>query len=87
MIDIISSKNIYDYLDDSISKIINKLKVTSDDDEFEMATLDALHIIDSFKQEKLDKAIKELKYSQEWDRFTVAFYGETNAENLIKTKI
>lgn len=79
MIDIKSSKKIYDFLDDSISEIISKLKATSHDEKFEMATSDVLHIIDSFKQEKLDKAIKELRLSQEWNRFTVAFYGETNA--------
>ncbi len=35
--------------------------------------------MDTFRQEKLDKAIDELKNSQEWEKFTVAFYGETNA--------
>ena len=36
---------------------------------------------------KLEKKIKELENNSEWDRFTVAFYGETNAgkSTLIET--
>ncbi len=63
--DIESSKKIYDFLDDNISEIISKLKVTSDDEEFKMATSDVLHVIDSFKQEKLDKAINILPQENE----------------------
>lgn len=42
--------------------------------------------LDSIVNE-LEKKIKELKNNSEWDRFTVAFYGETNAgkSTLIET--
>ena len=38
-----------------------------------------LHSIDRFQQEELNPAISELKKNQEWDKFTIAFYGETGA--------
>ncbi len=79
MLDIENPNDIYDYLDKNILDIISKLKLKSDDEKFEESKLEVLNIIDVFKVEKLDKAIKHLKDSQEWDKFTVAFYGETNA--------
>lgn len=79
MIDIEDPKKIYNNLDSNILRIIDKLKLKSDDEKFEVSRLEVLNIIDVFKQEKLDKAITDLKSSQEWHIFTVAFYGETNA--------
>ena len=38
-----------------------------------------LDSINRFQEEKLNPAIQELKDNQEWDKFTIAFYGETGA--------
>lgn len=38
-----------------------------------------LEAINCFQEEKLKPAIQELKDNQEWDKFTIAFYGETGA--------
>ena len=72
-------KTIYDSLDNSVSKIIKNLESKSNDKDFEIVKLQVLNIIKVFREEKLNKAIDELKENQEWDKFTVAFYGETNA--------
>lgn len=77
--DIENPKKIYNNLDSNVVAIIDKLKSKSDDEKFDVSRLEVLNLIDVFKQEKLDKAIKDLNNSQEWHRFTVAFYGETNA--------
>lgn len=74
-----NTENIYDHLDRSVLKIIDKLKSKSDDEKFETSKAEVLNLIDVFRQERLDKAIDDLKKSQEWEKFTVAFYGETNA--------
>jgi hypothetical protein len=72
-------KTIYDSLDNSVSEIIKNLESKSNDKDFEIVKLQVLNIIKVFREEKLNKAIDELKENQEWDKFTVAFYGETNA--------
>lgn len=74
-----NSRDIYNYLDKNILDIISTLKLDSGDEKLQETKLEVLKVIDYYKQEKLDKAIKDLKDSQEWDKFTVAFYGETNA--------
>ena len=72
-------QKIYENLNSSILVILDKLKIKTDDEKFELSKAEILNLIDAFKQEKLDKAIDDLKKSQEWENFTVAFYGETNA--------
>lgn len=79
MIDIRDPKAVYDYIDKNILEILYKLNSKFDDEKFESSKKEILELIQSFKQKKLDKAINDLKTSQEWDKFTVAFYGETNA--------
>jgi len=79
MIDIKNPKNIYESLSSSILSIIDKLKIKTDDEKFEASKIEVLNLIDAFRQQKLDKAIEDLKNNQEWEKFTVAFYGETNA--------
>lgn len=72
-------KEIYDFLDNNILEIIKKLESKSDDEDFEKVKLEVLKIIKVFQEEKLNKGINELKENQEWDKFAVAFYGETKA--------
>lgn len=79
MINIEDFRMIYDSLNNSVSEIITKLESKSDDEDFDKIKVEVLNIIKVFQEEKLNKAISELKENQEWDKFTVAFYGETNA--------
>jgi len=74
-----NATSIYDFLDTKISSVIDYLKNNTNDDKFEAAKLEILNLINAFRQNKLDKAIADLKKNQEWEKFTVAFYGETNA--------
>lgn len=79
MIDVKEPKKIYENLDNSIKEIIDKLKIKTDDEKFEVSKDEIRNLINTFRKEKLNKAIDDLKKSQEWGKFTVAFYGETNA--------
>lgn len=79
MEDIREPKKIYEYLNISILTIINKLKNETDDEKLKASKDSVLQLIDTFKKNRLDVEIKDLKNSQEWEIFTVAFYGETNA--------
>jgi len=79
MIDVKEPKKIYDNLNKSILDIIDKLQLKTDDEKFEASKFEVINLIDAFRKERLDVAIDDLKNSQEWKKFTVAFYGETNA--------
>ncbi len=79
MLDIKNSKEIYDYIDKTALNIISNLKSKSNDEKFETSKTEVLNLIDTFRKNKLNVAIEDLKNSQEWERFTIAFYGETNA--------
>lgn len=37
------------------------------------------NIIKEFRSKKLDIAMKILQENQEWERFSIGFYGETNS--------
>ncbi len=79
MIDVKEPKKIYENLHSSILIITDNLKIKTADEKFEASKAEVLNLIDMFRQDRLDIAIDDLKSSQEWETFTVAFYGETNA--------
>jgi hypothetical protein len=70
---------IYDFIIKNIEDIESELNSPSSDKKFDNARQQALQIIKAFREEKIEKTIQELKQSQEWNTFTIAFYGETNA--------
>ena len=71
-------KDIHNSILEYIQDIENKLKKPSDDDKNNSAKKKAYELISKFKNEEFQKAIEELKKSEEWDTFSIAFYGETN---------
>lgn len=79
MLNINNYETIYELLDSNIIEIITKLEFNSDNDKFKKTKLEVLNILNKFKSEILDKEINELKNVQEWNKFVIAFYGETNA--------
>lgn len=78
IIDRESPANIYGSLSGEIESILNKLVGSTDDEQVSQAKIDARTRLEGF-QEKIKRNISELERHAEWDTFTFAFYGETNA--------
>lgn len=74
-----STENIYDLILQSVKDIESELQSVSSDVKLDNAKQQALDIIKNFRIIKIDPSIEELKKNQEWDTYTIAFYGETNA--------
>ena len=72
-------KDIHTSISEYIQDIENTLKEPSNDDKNNNAKKKAYELISKFKNEEFQKAIEELKKSEEWDIYSIAFYGETNA--------
>lgn len=70
---------IYDFIVENIQNIESELNKSSDDEKFYQAKQQVIQIIQKFRNNEINKSIEELKKNQEWDTFTIAFYGETNA--------
>lgn len=71
-------KTVYDNLLVKIVDLLQLLSQDSDNDEVERYRCDAITRLDGIKNEVTGN-IKSLEENSEWDKFTVAFYGETNA--------
>lgn len=73
------SNKIYDEINVKIKSLTQEIpneKIESE--EIEEAKKDVQKMLDEL-QNKLNDEIEELKKNSEWDIFTIAFYGETNA--------
>ena len=74
----IETSDIYDNINQQIIKLINAIKVESDDDMIVIAQKHAFDKL-SDSQKAIANEYEDLKKNTEWKRFTIAFYGETNA--------
>lgn len=71
--------NIYDRVKSEIENIEKNLEVTDDFNTSEnKAKTEALKQIQEFRQNSFEK-LKKLQSNQDWEKFCIAFYGETNA--------
>lgn len=72
-------KNIYLGVEKSIKDLQNIFKNTDDKDEkLKRFNQEALELFQKLERESL-KELESLKNNEEWENFTIAFYGETNA--------
>ncbi len=72
-------KNIYLDVKASIENLQNIFKNTDDKDEkLKQFNQEALEVFQKLEFESL-KELESLKNNEEWENFTIAFYGETNA--------
>ncbi|KHL78678.1 GTPase [Helicobacter pylori] len=72
-------KNIYSGVEKSIKDLQNIFKNTDDKDEkLKRFNQEALEVFQKLERESL-KELESLKNNEEWENFTIAFYGETNA--------
>lgn len=73
-----SPKHIYASILNEVDSILNNLASGSKDDKLSAATNNAISILKQF-QGKVATHISTLDKNAEWEKFTIAFYGETNA--------
>ncbi|KHL80073.1 GTPase [Helicobacter pylori] len=72
-------KNIYLGVEKSIKDLQNIFKNTDDKDEkLKQFNQEALKVFQKLESESL-KELESLKNNEEWENFTIAFYGETGA--------
>ncbi|WQY51764.1 50S ribosome-binding GTPase [Helicobacter pylori] len=72
-------KNIYLGVEKSIKDLQNIFKNTDDKDEkLKRFNQEALELFQKLERESL-KELESLKNNEEWENFTIAFYGETGA--------
>lgn len=76
---IYDQKKIYDYIVENVVNIENELKNNSSNEKLDEAKQSTIDLIENFRKNRLEKSIEELKDNQEWEDFTIAFYGETGA--------
>ena len=85
--DVFKSTKIYNFILTKVKELREHiLKMQLSDEEAKEKQKEIKSRLDIIVN-KLEKKIKELENNSEWDRFTVAFYGETNAgkSTLIET--
>ena len=73
-----STKYIYDNIAKKVSVILASLDIETEDEDVASAQKNAKEILKILKDE-INEEYSELSKNAEWDRFTIAFYGETNA--------
>ncbi|WP_139545195.1 GTPase [Helicobacter pylori] len=72
-------KDIYSGVEKSIKDLQNIFKNTDDKDEkLKQFNQEALEVFQKLERESL-KELESLKNNEEWENFTIAFYGETGA--------
>ncbi len=72
-------KNIYLDVKASIENLQNIFKNTDNENErLKKSNQEALEVFQKLESESL-KELESLKNNEEWENFTIAFYGETNA--------
>lgn len=70
----------------SLTDVLKKASATNNNSDLENAISNSKRLLENFL-EQTKKDILELRNNSEWDTFTIAFYGETNAgkSTLIET--
>jgi hypothetical protein len=86
MINIKSPREIYSVILDEVNNLLGSLENQEEDEEILRAQKEASHKLNEFRVE-IQVSLKQLEKNSEWNVFTMAFYGETNAgkSTLIET--
>ncbi|HBU2886246.1 TPA: hypothetical protein MCV18_005488 [Klebsiella pneumoniae] len=74
----VTPSDVYQNISLEVDHILQNLAQTTSDPSLQQANDNACQQLDGFSQ-KLNKNIESLQKNAEWDTFTIAFYGETNA--------
>ena len=71
-------KNIYLVVANEVAKLLGKLSGSSNNDKVSQATDVARATLEKIKSD-VEQRMNELERDAEWNTFSIAFYGETNA--------
>jgi uncharacterized protein YukE len=73
-------------VDQSLAAVLKKGSATNGNQDIESAIANSATLLEQMR-DRTNKDIRELRELSEWDTFTIAFYGETNAgkSTLIET--
>ncbi|EOF4630103.1 hypothetical protein ACKWUS_004791 [Klebsiella pneumoniae] len=74
----VTPSDVYQNISLEVDHILQNLAQTTSDPSLQQANDNACQQLDGFRK-KLNKNIESLQKNAEWDTFTIAFYGETNA--------
>ncbi|MBM0746855.1 hypothetical protein JJB79_05395 [Pantoea eucrina] len=73
-----TSTQVYKKISQEVERILDNLTLPVNDPALQKANSNARLQLESF-QTRLNEAIDSLRSNAEWETFTIAFYGETNA--------
>ena len=73
-----SPKHIYTSILQEVNNILKSMEPGAGNEKLSEARDNAIKLLTQF-QAKVEENIKSLDKNAEWDKFTIAFYGETNA--------
>lgn len=73
-----SQQNIYTKIINEIEELLNALKNGNEENEFKEYSKEAINKLSDVRNE-INENIKSLEKDSEWETFTIALYGETNA--------
>lgn len=71
-------ERVYLQIEKVVGDIVHKLSAPSDDESIEAAKSESRQILKDL-QSNINKQLSELRENADWETFTIAFYGETNA--------
>ncbi|AKL15177.1 hypothetical protein PO654_26190 [Phytobacter diazotrophicus] len=77
-VDVETPHLLYQKISLEVGRIISNLTENTTNEKLQETNEDARGKLEAFRK-ALDANIESLKRNAEWDRFTIAFYGETNA--------
>lgn len=77
-LDLKAPGDIYQHINEELARIIDSLRVQSNDPTLAQAKSDAHSQLTQY-QTALEKQLAKLQKNAEWNTFTIAFYGETGA--------
>ncbi|WP_367168910.1 hypothetical protein NMD29_20545 [Escherichia coli] len=77
-VEAVTPGGVYQKISLEVDRILQNLTQTTSDSSLQEANDNARQQLDAFRQ-KLNENIDSLQKNAEWNTFTIAFYGETNA--------
>jgi hypothetical protein len=77
-VEAVTPGGVYQKISLEVDRILQNLTQTTTDPSLQQANENARQQLDAFRQ-KLNENIESLQKNAEWNTFTIAFYGETNA--------
>ena len=84
-----ATNQVYEQIQEQINSVVDSLHSLPHEDENYQELQKYIKKIEKFNTEQVQPEFEQLKKVGEWDIFTIAFYGETNAgkSTLIEAQV